>query len=200
MDAPGIKGSALIGLVQDLKAHLEEGRVSEEELEARLRSDDLALIAEGKLLPTQWVPLDQYERLSEALFSVAGSGADRAAFFHGRGRGAADRLIRSGVYQQLDFVARKDASQGIDGLVRDTKLRLSLMAGMLNRGRAHVEVEDPQSGEMSIEVREAADIPDCLAHTLAGFMERCAEEGGVTSRRWRAQRPVRDVIRLSYRA
>lgn len=200
MDAPAIKGSALIGLVEDLRQDLERGGPGAAAIEARLPAEDLALLEDGKLSPTGWVPLDRYERMSEALYASRGAGWRRAEFFNERGRGAAQRLIDRGIYQQLDFSARSGGQRTLDELVRDTKLRLSLMAGLVNRGKAHVEALDAERGVMRIEIHEAREIPECLAHTLAGFMERCAEVSGGESRGWRAKRPSPDVISLDYSA
>jgi hypothetical protein len=200
MEAPAIKGAALGGLVQDLKRELDAGGPTASTLEARLEAGDIALLEDGKLSPTQWIPLAQYERMSDALYTVRGAGRRRAEFFHERGRSAAQRLIDGGIYQQLDFSARADGTSSLDHLVRDTKLRLSLMAGLINRGKARVEPLDRELGTMRIEIHEAREIPECLAHTLAGFMERCAEAGGRESRPWRSMRPTPDVIALDYQA
>ncbi|MGH0033437.1 MAG: hypothetical protein ACQGVK_00265 [Myxococcota bacterium] len=195
MQAPAIKGTALIGLVEDLKQDLESGGAAADAIRARLEADDLAVLEDGKLSPSEWVPLDRYERMSEALYAARGAGRGRAAFNHERGRGAAQRLIDGGIYQQLDFKARADASGSLVDLVRDTRLRLSLMAGLLNRGTAHVEGLDAERCTMRIEVHDAGEVPECLGETLSGFMERCAEEGG-ERRPWRARRPSPDVIAL----
>jgi hypothetical protein len=136
--------------------------------------------------------------MSEALYAARGKSAGREGFFHERGRAAAQRMIDGGIYQQLDFSARAGGTSSLDDLVRDTRLRLSLMAGLINRGKAHVEPLDAGQQTMCIEIREAEAIPDCLALTLAGFMERCAEEGGRDSRGWRSARPSRSVIALTY--
>ena len=198
MDEPAIKGVALIGLVQDLQADHEAGGRPADEIDARLEAADFDLLEDGKLSPTQWVPLDQYERMSEALCAARGAAGGRAAFFHERGRSAAQRMIDGGIYQQLDFSARAGGTSSLDDLVRDTKLRLSLMAGLLNRGRAHVEAHDVERNTMRIEIREAESIPECLAQTLAGFMERCAEVGGGETRSWHSTRPSSGVIALGY--
>jgi len=196
MQEPAIKGSAIEALVQDLGRALREGTGAREEIEAGLRPADLELL-DAKVHGSAWYPLDQYVRLTEALYAATGRGIAFEAFLHGRGEAAAERLIRAGIYQQLDFSGRGSDAPPED-LVRDTRLRLSLVAGMVNRGRAHVEPDPATPGGLRIELRDAAEIPDVLGHVIAAFVGRCSREGGRTFARWRARRIAPDVIRLSH--
>ena len=102
MAQAAIKGSALIALIEDVAHCVEQGRVSAETLEVRLEPEDVALLEE-KVSPVKWYPIDQYRRLTDLLFELTGEGRDFETYMKARGAAAAERLIRSGLYQQLDY-------------------------------------------------------------------------------------------------
>jgi hypothetical protein len=200
MAEPAIKGSAVTALVEDVARCLEEGRVSLEEVEARLEPEDVALLEE-KISPAKWYPIDQYRRLTDLLFEFTGDGRDFETYLKERGAAAAERLMQSGLYQQLDYSTRQaDANSeqtSREQLRRETRLRLSLIAGIVNRGSADIAPDPDRPDQLRIELRDASEIPDCLGHTIAGFIERCARErraGGV----WHMSRIGADVMRFTY--
>lgn len=200
MAGPAIKGSAVTALVEDVARCIDEGRASLEEVEAKLEPEDVALMEE-KISPAKWYPIDQYRRLTDLLFELTGEGRDFETYLKERGAAAAERLMQSGLYQQLDYSSgQADANSeqtSREQLRRETRLRLSLIAGMINRGTPHTAPDPERPDQIRIELRDASELPDCLGHTIAGFIERCAHErraGGV----WRMSRVGADVMRFSY--
>jgi hypothetical protein len=200
MAEPAIKGSAVTALVEDVARCIEEGRVSLEEVEARLEPEDVALLEE-KISPAKWYPIDQYRRLTDLLFEITGDGRDFETYLKERGAAAAERLMQSGLYQQLDYSTKQaDANSeqtSREQLRRETRLRLSLIAGIVNRGTPHTSPDPDRPDQLRIELRDASELPDCLGHTIAGFIERCARErraAGV----WHMSRIGADVMRFTY--
>jgi hypothetical protein len=197
MANPSIKGSAIVSLVEDLRRCIDESRVTFEEVEARLLAEDVALL-DTKISPSRWYPVEQYLRLTEMLYQVEGRGLDQAAFQRRRGAGAAERLIQSGIYQQLDY-SEVDRGGSPEDLRREIKLRLSLISSMINRGTPHTEFDPDQPARVRIELRDAREVPDLLAHAIAGFLGKCAETRSSKPGSWRAERVAPDVLQFSDR-
>jgi hypothetical protein len=77
---PSIKGSLFEAVAADVNALVARGRITREELEARLERSDLPYLDE-KIGAAFWYPIDTYRR---------------------RGAAAANRLIEGGLYRQMD--------------------------------------------------------------------------------------------------
>jgi hypothetical protein len=194
MAEPAIKGSGIESLVADIARYLEEKEANPEEIEARLDCDDIALLRE-KVIASRWYPMEQYERLCGALYELAGGGASVEEFQYERGVAAAERLIQSGIYLQLDY--SNDEKTTSEALLHDVKLRASLIGAMLNCGTAHAEYDPDEPGSIRIEIREASGIPDLLACTIAGFIGRCGEHIRGEGMEWRVERIEPDVLRYT---
>src|SRR4029450_7825603 len=95
---PSIKGTAFVSAVGDLQALLEAGRISEEQLEARLPTQDLAIL-ESKILPGDWSPIESYGRIIDLLGEIEGGGA---AYHIQRGRRAAEPPGQPAIPRQAD--------------------------------------------------------------------------------------------------
>jgi hypothetical protein len=52
----GAKGTAIASVVEDLNRLLQEGKISREELEARLEANDLEVL-DQKIVPALWHPM-----------------------------------------------------------------------------------------------------------------------------------------------
>jgi hypothetical protein len=197
MEGPAIKGLAIENLVADLARYLEEKEALPEEIEARLEPDDLTLLRE-KVVASTWYPMDQYERLCRALYDLAGAGATVEEFQYERGIAAAERLIKAGVYAQLDH--DDDEKTTREASLYDAKLRVSVIGAMLSCGKAHVDFDPDPPGLIRIEIREASGIPDLLAHTIAGFIGRCGEHIRGAGLTWHVERIEPDLLRFTPRA
>ncbi len=197
MAGPAIKGLAIESLVADTARYLEDKEAIPEEIEARLDCDDIVLLRE-KVIASRWYPMEQYERLCRALYDLAGGGASVEEFQYERGVAAAERLIQSGVYVQLDH--GNDQTTTSQARLHDVKIRASLIGAMMNCGTAQVEFDPDGQGLIRIEVREASGIPDLLAHTMAGFIGRCGEHIRGAGLEWHVERVEPDVLRFTPRA
>jgi hypothetical protein len=195
MEQAAIKGSAILSLIEDVGLCVEQGRVSAEELEVRLEPEDVALLGE-KVSPARWYPIEQYRRLTDLLFELTAQGRDFETFLKTRGAAAAERLIQAGIYQQLDYSTARE-QESPEQARSDVRLRVSLIAVIVNRGSAHVEPDPERPGHTRIDLRAVAELPDCLGHTIAGFIEHCARARG-TGGRWHMARVGADLMRFTY--
>lgn len=100
MPDPCIKGSAFVGVVDDLKRLLDEGRITREALAERLQPDDLAFLDEDEVAPGFWYPMPSYDRLLSLLVELEG-GDDPRAYLLGRGEAAMKRMMALGLYNQF---------------------------------------------------------------------------------------------------
>jgi hypothetical protein len=178
----GVKGTAIESVVADVVRLLEAGRISREDLEVRLEREDLELL-EQKLLPSLWYGFGPYGRMMQLLLDVEGHGS--VEYLVERGRRAAERLRRAGLYAQLDAdrarwgdrLGQMMVSLG-PALYRDTTWRFRLGdAG----ARYEIEVDVPVS------------FPDVCRHATQGFIEHVSTHASgapvrVTSERVAATR------------
>ena len=180
MAEPCIKGSVFKGVIDDLARLQREGRVSQEEVDARLATEDLALL-EGEINASAWYPMESYGRLINLLGEVEAGGKD--AYFVERGRGSARRLMESGLYQQLSFLSRWESMLGAAGddqsamiadYARNLRMVTSLASAIYNVGKWVVEPDAEHAGRVCIAVREARAYSDPMRLAIEGFLNECA--------------------------
>ena len=180
MAEPSIKGSIFRGAIDDLARLQREGRVSQEEVDAQLATEDLAFL-EGEIHPSAWYPMESYGRLMELLGDLEGGGKD--AYFVERGRASARRLMESGLYQQLAFLSRWDQTSGSAGgdqsavvadYARNLRMVTSLASAIYNVGKWVVEPDPEHAGRVCIAVREARAYSDPMRLAIEGFLNECA--------------------------
>jgi hypothetical protein len=191
MDRPSIKGTAFVSAAGDLHELLASGRLTREQLETRLRPEDVEIF-DSKILPGDWYPIDSYGRILDLLGEVSGGGA---RYHIERGRKAAERLLRSGIYRQLDKAIER----------RSEKDKASLISIMLTVGRtlynfgAWEMLRDGSSDKLlRFELQQMAALPENARITIQGFVEWATEHivGGrtrVESRRVSADRILFDI-------
>ena len=191
MERPSIKGTAFVSAVGDLQELLDSGRLSREQLETRLRPEDVEII-DSKILPGDWYPIDSYGRILDLLGDVCGGGP---SYHVQRGRKAAERLLRSGIYRQLDRAIEQ----------RSAKDQQSRIETMLTVGRtlynfgAWEPLRDQSTDRLlRFELRQMAALPENARLTIQGFVAWAAEHisGGrsrVESRRTSADRILFDI-------
>lgn len=192
MDRPSIKGTAFVSAAGDLQELLDRGQLTREQLETRLRPEDVEIL-DSKILPGDWYPIDSYGRILDLLGEVSGGGAQ---YHVERGRKAAERLLRSGIYRQLDKAIERRSSE---------KDKASLIAIMLTVGRTLYNfgtwetVRDGANDRLlRFELRQVGALPENARITIQGFVEWTTENitGGrvrVESRRTSADRVVFDI-------
>jgi hypothetical protein len=168
-----IKGTAIAEVVSDVERLLERGAIARDELEVRLEPADLALL-EGKIQPALWYDNRCHARLTELLRDVEGGG--RSDYVVGRGAATADRLLESGLYQQLQLARGEDAvTDDPAALRRAIRLLLSLSGAMYDFGSWKLRADAEASNELWIDVFEAEALTEMNRLTAEGFIRRIAE-------------------------
>jgi hypothetical protein len=191
MAIPSIKGSTIAKLVDDVRRLRDAGDIAPDELEARLDAEALALL-DTKFNDAGWYPLATYEQYAVLLLEVEGKGDP--AYLHQRGQRAGERLVESGLYQQLEYLGRRDRPRDFDTFLRDLRLVNSLTGALLNVGRWQVE-RDPEHPERAMIVgRELEGYPDVLCHTTAGFFTGVAARSNGGEIVWHHERPGPDEV------
>jgi hypothetical protein len=193
---PSIKGTAFVSAVGDLQALVEAGRISEEQLEARLPTQDLAIL-ESKILPGDWYPIESYGRIIDRLGEIEGGGA---AYHIQRGRRAAERLLQSGIYRQLDraIVQRDRATLERQGRDKNALIAIMLTVGrtLYNFGAWELLRDQCSDTRLCFELRQMAALPENARLTIQGFVEWAARHIGSPHARVECRRLSADRIQF----
>jgi hypothetical protein len=196
---PSIKGTAILGVVEDLHRLVATGRIRRDRLEARLDAEDLRIL-DDKLLPGMWYPLGSYQRLTEILIEVDGAG--RPDYVVRRGARAAERLFAAGLYLQLERgeeigAAKRERGEG--WTEREGNLVASLAGAIFNvsRWRFRVDADDPTVHR--IEAVEAEELPEVSRLAAQGFIEYTATRLSGAPVRVTSERTGRDRILFTLR-
>jgi hypothetical protein len=184
---PSVKGSIFSSVVDDLKAALEKGRLTQEDLEAQLDAKDRGLM-DSVVTAVSWLPVDTYGRMLDLLALVEGP-KRREAYLRGRGSRAAERLL-SDTYESFD------AGPGKWG-TRVGELMVGIAGILYNFTRWSFSEVGPEAWEIVVD--EAEDLPDAAALTAYGFLEWYLERSSNGRIRSSMSRPTPDrlVFRLS---
>ena len=203
MAEPSVKGSIFKGVLDDLARVRQEGRLSEEQIEAGLADDDLVFL-ETEANPASWYPMESYARITQLLGDVEGAGKD--SYFVERGRASARRLMEAGLYQQLAFLPRwnERTSRGTgeeSALIADhaSKLRMviSMASGIYNVGKWVVEPDPGSPRRLCIAIREASAYSEPMRLAIEGFFNECAHAAREDLvQLYTSERPAPDLIRL----
>jgi len=193
---PSIKGSIFFRGVEDLRKLVSEGRLSRDELEAKLGSGDMAYLDETGSVAS-WYDVAAYGRILELLKQVAGDGSDD--YLRKRGAESAQALLEGGLYQQMEYLdrTRVAAATGPEerfrAFGRDLTLLSSLHRTILNFGNQIAKVDPEHSDRYLLEITEAGPYPDGLVLTTEGFVNRMATQHDHPDL-WVSTRPRRDLI------
>jgi hypothetical protein len=167
MSVPSIKGTAYNSVHDDLHHMLDDGRVSEEELEARLSREELELF-ESKVLATKWYPIETYRKLLALVAQKDAKGATDEYLVE-RGWRAAERLAQAGIYRQLGA----DEGAGKSWGARVANLVTKISGLLYNFTRWSVE-EPENAAVIHVTVDEAKDFADECRYTAQGFVSFAA--------------------------
>jgi hypothetical protein len=159
--APSIKATGFQSAADDLAKLVAAGRVTRKQLEARLDASDFAYL-DKELAASSWVPIATYARVGAVLVELEGHG-DAQSYFRARGRRAAERLHKAGLYKQFD------ASSEVWGKRAGT-LATTLAAVLYNFTRWSYEALDGRQG-FRITVEDAREFPDYLRFVGEGTIE-----------------------------
>jgi hypothetical protein len=182
-----IKGTGFESAVTDVQRLVSEGRISRAEVEANLSADERALL-ETRVLPSSWYSLATYDKLMQLLLEKEGGGD--LAYFVERGRRAADRLCKAGLYRQLEAtLARWGENFG--------PLMSTLGSAMFSDTEWKVERRaDAGQSSHHIEVKIPAGFPDSARYAAAGFIEYLGARASGSSVAVRTSRP--SAVRMHF--
>lgn len=186
-----IKGSGFESAVADVNRLVAEGRLSPRELEANLSAEERAQLAQ-RVLPSSWYSLATYERLVQLLLEKEGGGD--VEYLVERGRRAAERLYKAGLYRQLDATLERWGD-------KFGQLMETLGATMYSETKWTVERRGPEDGERyhCVEIAVPPAFPDCCRHTIAGFIEVLGSRAAGQPMRVMSSRPSGSRIALEVR-
>jgi hypothetical protein len=193
---PSIKGSVFVRAVEDVLKLVSSGSLARKELERRLPPADLALV-DQPVLASRWYDVQLYGRLLELLRDIEGEG--RNEYLRERGARSAELLKSAGVYQQMEYLNRTQASQQTDprarflAFGRDLRLLVTMYGTLLNFGRQQVKDDPEHSDRYLLEYSDVAPYPESLCWTTDGFVNRMAKQHGEPDL-WRWERRVPELM------
>lgn len=184
MSRPSIKATAFQSVADDLHRLQDEGRLSQDAVEASLEAEDLAFV-DAKLPATAWVPIGTYARAVELLART--EAPDRSeAYLIERGERSAERLAALGIYSQLDATTER-LGQRIGHMI------VSLARAIYNFSDWRYEAHGEDQG-FAIYVQNAGDLPEVSRLATQGFIQHVASRAGGRPIRVASHRPAPDTI------
>jgi len=193
---PSIKGSVFSVLVENLAKCVARGDVSRDDLARRLQPGDLAFL-DAPIAVSDWYDIRSYDRINAVLLDVEGGGD--VEYYREQGRQTARRLMDAGLYAQLEYLSRTEASAETDprarfaAFGRDLRLLSSLSASILNFSRWNAKPDPDQELRYRIEVSEASAMPESLCWRSDGFVNGMASAHAETDL-WGWERPRPDFV------
>ncbi len=185
---PSAKGSVVLGVVASLRSLRKNGRVSEEQLAARLSKAALTLFGE-KVEAGRWYPMTTFAELVEMEWELSGRDPEYA---RRAGAQSADRMFDAGLYQQLDYAQRVNRAQTREALLSQTRL-ITTVTGALYSYLSCSARFSADGEKLEIVYGNAALFCEALRFSTEGFMSR-VNERQESSRRWTSERTRPDEI------
>ena len=158
---PSIKATGFQSAADDLIRLIDARRISREEVEARLRADDLRYL-DKQLAATTWIPIDTYRRVIDILVELEANG-QAEVYLHGRGVRAGQRLHKAGLYRQFEASTETWGN-------RVGKIVTTMAAVLYNFTKWTFEA-GAEHGLFLITVEGARDFPEVVRFTTQGFIE-----------------------------
>lgn len=181
MATPSIKATGFQSAADDLKKLVETGRLSREEVEARLRADDFRYL-DKQLAATTWVPIDVYKRVVDILVELEAGAMRPEVYLHNRGARAAERLHKVGIYRQFEASTETWGN-------RVGKIATTMATVLWNFTKWSFEMGS-ERGVFTITVDEALDFPDVARYTAQGYIEYTSRVVAGGSVRVTSERPT----------
>lgn len=178
---PSIKATGFQSAADDLNRLIETGKLSREEVEARVQAGDLRYL-DKQLAATTWVPIDTYRRVVEILIEIEAGGTAPEVYLHNRGVRAAQRLHKAGLYRQFDASSETWGN-------RVGKIATTMAAVLYNFTKWSFELGH-ERGTFTITVDEAAEFPDVARYTAQGYIEYASRVVSGGNERVTSQRPL----------
>jgi hypothetical protein len=154
---------------EEVLALVASGRVSWEDLEARLEPEEISLLREAT--PSlSWYPIASYDRLLTTLMDVEGEGSDQ--YLVERGRKAVESLTATGLERWIEEASRAPESWD-PWWARVGSTLVTLPAAIFSESN-WILLPGEDRGRFTIEVTEAGGLPESLRHTVQGVLEGLA--------------------------
>ena len=187
---PSVKGSLMLGAVVTVRRHRKQGRISADQLAARLGGPALELV-DQKIDIGRWYPVKLFTELLELDWEV-GSSRDPAYMRH-QGEQAADRLFDSGIYQQLAYAERAERVLSAKQLKRQAALITTINGTLYNFLRFEVRLAEERGDALEIVYSNASLFSEALRHSTEGFMNQINQRQR-SKLRWSSWRAQPDVV------
>jgi hypothetical protein len=202
MSVPSMKGSMIVTVAEDARKLVQREAISKKELERRLDPAALALL-ERPIAPALWYDIDAVTQLVLLLWDMEG---DRnPEYLLKRGADVMERLLRSGLYPQLEYLKRLDLQKHSDrdarlrAFDRDLRLINTLSASAFNFSHWISRPDPEREGCFLIEITEAEALPETTCWATQGFLNRIMKEMGTTARwQWKQPRPDHIVFWMDH--
>lgn len=189
---PSIKGTAFANIAGSVMKLVATGQMSRADLAKRLEPGDLDVV-EGRIGTSDWYDVRIHVRLLEVLDAV-GPGYMRQVI-----EASADRLLASGLYQQLGYLSRtqvereRDPSRRLDALASDLRLVISFSSAMLNFGRWEPKPDPEWPDRYMIEISQAKAFRDIHLSSIETVINRISTRFASESL-WRWERRGSDRV------
>ncbi len=161
-----VKGTLLLGLVDDLRVRLDQGELDADVLESRLSVDALKLLS-AKPVMVGWYPIQVYRELLDAHVAAAGKG--RPDQIRGIGQQAAYELVKSGLYKGFVKAGQRRSSFSADSILANAQ-RVLGMNRLMYRG---VEVDaylEEEAQTLNLHYWGVSEFSDAMFYSTHGFI------------------------------
>jgi hypothetical protein len=187
---PSVKGSLMLGAVVSVRRHRKQGRITQDQLTARLSGSALELV-EQKIDIGRWYPVKAFTELLDLDWEV---GASRdPQYMRRQGEESANRLFGSGIYQQLAYAERAGRVANAADLKRQSTLITTITGTFYNFLRFEVRINRERGDTLEIIYANAALFSEALRYSSEGFMNQINRRQG-SKVTWSSRREKPDVV------
>jgi hypothetical protein len=154
---------------EEVLALVADGRLSWEDLHARLEPGEISVLHE--MTPSvNWYPVAAYDRLLTTLMDVEGGGSNE--YLVERGKRAVESLTATGLEPQIEE-ARSNRGT-VDQWWARVAPALVAMPSAVYSDSNWTLIPGEDCGRFTIEVTEASGLPESVRHTVQGVLESLA--------------------------
>jgi hypothetical protein len=183
-----VKGAAIQAAWMRVNELLETGRITREQLEARLSPRALEIV-EQKILPSLWYSIAAGAEISQLVADVDGGG--NTSHMTKLGAETAHRFLAGGTFKDFIEGATHNRTRRGESLVRLAEL-------MLDFGDWHFEGDDLL--DFKVVVTEAEQLPETTRFSIQGFIAVLTTEISKQQIICDSQRPSPDTVVFSGQA
>lgn len=174
---------------KEVLALVADGRLSWEDLRARLEPGEISVLHE--MAPSvNWYPVATYDRFLKTLMDVEGGGSNE--YLVERGKRAVESLTATGLESQI---AAAGSNRGtVDQWWACVAPALVTMPSAVYSDSNWTLIPGEDCGRFTIEVTEASGLPESVRHTVQGVLESLATRLIGAAVRVTSRRPSPDKV------